>query len=80
MVLGCETRVRRGQRFRESVGESEVPHATPVTADVSKTHMVPLVEHSVGLQRCSVLRPLASGAPCSTTVVLEESGQECRDV
>ena len=63
VVLGCETRVRRGQRFRESAGESEVPQATPTTADVSKTRMVPPVEHSVGLQRCSVLRPLASGAP-----------------
>ena len=53
----------RWSRCRESAGESEVPQGTTATASVSKTRMVPPVEHFVGLQRFSVLRPLASRAP-----------------
>ena len=55
--------VRRGSRFRESVGEGEVPQGTPATEMVSETRMVPPLEHSVGLQRCPVLQPLAFGTP-----------------
>ena len=39
----------RWSRCRESAGESEVQQETPATADVSRTRMVPPVEHSVGL-------------------------------
>ena len=63
MVLGCQIGGRwygRGSRFRESATESEVPQGTPATATVSQTRLVPPLEHTVGLQRCWVLRPLPS--------------------
>ena len=64
VVLGCEIGgrlCRRGSRFRESVGENEVPQGTPATETVNETRMVLPLEHSVGLQRCRVLRPLTVG-------------------
>ena len=64
VVLGCEIGGRRSDEARDFVSQLAKAKSRSDLPQLRRSaSMVPPLEHSVGLQRCPILWPLASGTP-----------------